>query len=158
MDIVTALDAARAPLTVNEIREYSGTMYSDERFESLIRSGEIKEVPGVPNTFWRVPPALRKRTTHAKCQSPIREGDRAKVIENVMGLRSKIISMSQELDSLRLRKDEMTTEQQVKAHMERLHRYNELKDIGQELLGRLAEIEKTKVENLYENYSLELDD
>lgn len=152
------LYAARAPITIDELKRYCGVMFNEDHLESLRRSGEIKPLDEVPNTYWRVPPALRKRTTMSKCHSPLKETDRTKLVEAVSGLRAKVISMSSELDALRLRKDDMPTQDQLKEHMERLHLYNERKDIGQSLLGHLAELEREKLERLYEKYSLEVDD
>jgi len=39
-----------------------------------------------------------------------------------------------------------------------LHRYNELKDAGQILLGKLAELESTTTKDEYQKYDLNLED
>jgi len=44
------------------------------------------------------------------------------------------------------------------AYIDLLHRYNELKDAGQILLGKLAEIEGVTTKDMYERYSLDLED
>lgn len=49
-------------------------------------------------------------------------------------------------------------EDEVQMHIEKLHEYNEIKDVGQLLLGKLAEVEGTTTASLYQQFSLELDD
>ena len=158
MDVMTALEAARAPLTLDELREYCGAMFSDERLESLIRAGDVKPLEEVPNAYWAVPLALRKRSTARRLQSPMKSVERARLIESIVNLRAKLNSEAEELEALELRRDQMPTQEQLNEHMQRLHKYNENKDIGQELMGKLAEIEKEKVEVMYEKYGIELDD
>ena len=43
-------------------------------------------------------------------------------------------------------------------HIKQLHSYNETKDLGQMLLGRLATLEGVTTKQLYEQYGLEVDD
>ncbi len=47
---------------------------------------------------------------------------------------------------------------EMKAHIQRLHAYNELKDSVIVLLGRLAELEGVTVKSLYERFDIQLDD
>ena len=48
-------------------------------------------------------------------------------------------------------------EEELQAHIDALHEYNEIKDTGQLLLGKLAELEGTTTTSLYERFGLELD-
>ncbi|XP_005104966.1 DNA repair protein SWI5 homolog isoform X2 [Aplysia californica] len=57
-----------------------------------------------------------------------------------------------ELESRGLRESELQT------HIEKLHEYNEIKDIGQMLLGRIAVLEGVQTKDLYEKYGLNLND
>ena len=50
------------------------------------------------------------------------------------------------------------SEEELQAHIHKLHEYNEVKDIGQLLLGKLAEVEGTTTATLYEQFGLDLDD
>ena len=119
---------------------------------------DVKPLEEVPNAYWAVPLALRKRSTARRLQSPMKSVERARLIESIVNLRAKLNSEAEELEALELRRDQMPTQEQLNEHMQRLHKYNENKDIGQELMGKLAEIEKEKVEVMYEKYGIELDD
>lgn len=155
---MTALEAARAPLTLDELKQYCGAMFSEDRLDSLVRAGDVKPLAEIPNVYWAVPIALRKRNTTRRLQSPMKPIERSRLIESIVNLRAKLNSEAEELEALELRRDQMATQEQLNAHMQRLHKYNENKDIGQELMGKLAEIEKEKVETMYEKYGIELDD
>ena len=50
------------------------------------------------------------------------------------------------------------SEEELQLYIERLHEYNEMKDVGQLLLGKLAEIQRTTNAALYEKFGLDLDD
>lgn len=43
-------------------------------------------------------------------------------------------------------------------HIAKLHEYNDIKDIGQSLLGRIAALRGTTTRDLYSHFGLELDD
>lgn len=45
-----------------------------------------------------------------------------------------------------------------KTYMDRLHRYNEAKDMAQALIGKLAQLTGTTTINLYPNFGLSFDD
>lgn len=45
-----------------------------------------------------------------------------------------------------------------KTYMDRLHRYNEAKDVAQALLGKLAQLTGTTTRDLYPNFNLSFDD
>ena len=49
-------------------------------------------------------------------------------------------------------------EEELQEHIARLHEYNEMKDIGQMLLGRLAELRTTTTSALYREFGLSLED
>ncbi|KAJ2455205.1 swi5-like zinc finger protein [Coemansia sp. RSA 2336] len=43
-------------------------------------------------------------------------------------------------------------------HIDRLHRYNDIKDAAQKLFGKLAELKGKTVKEIYEEYQVDLDD
>ncbi|KAJ3017654.1 swi5-like zinc finger protein [Thoreauomyces humboldtii] len=47
---------------------------------------------------------------------------------------------------------------ELAAHIKRLHDYNEIKDIGQMLMGKLAEREGTTTRSMYERFELGVED
>lgn len=49
-------------------------------------------------------------------------------------------------------------EEELQSHIDKLHMYNEVKDVGQILLGKLAEVEGVTTTQLYQRFGLELED
>ena len=49
-------------------------------------------------------------------------------------------------------------EDELQQYIDHLHQYNEMKDVGQLLLGKLAEVQGTTVSELYKQFDLNLDD
>ena len=49
------------------------------------------------------------------------------------------------------------SEDELQLHIDALHEYNEVKDVGQMLLGKIAELEGTTTTSLYERFGLDLD-
>ncbi|XP_067660705.1 DNA repair protein SWI5 homolog [Haliotis asinina] len=54
--------------------------------------------------------------------------------------------------------DEGYRQEELQTHIEKLHEYNEIKDTGQMILGRIATMEAVRTKDLYERYGLELED
>ena len=50
------------------------------------------------------------------------------------------------------------SEHELQGHIQKLHEYNEIKDVGQILLGKLAEMEGLTTSHLYQRYDLTFDD
>ena len=157
MDIITVLESSGAPLTIEEIKKFSGPMYSNERFDSLIRSGEIREVEGLENVYWSVPPALKKRNTNQtrKCISPFNSKQRELEISKVIELRNKLFSITEELYFLQHKSENLPTEEQYKNHIKRLHKYNETKDEGIKLIEQIANMEGIPVHEVYERFEID---
>ena len=49
-------------------------------------------------------------------------------------------------------------EQESAAALEKVHRYNDMKDVGQMLLGRVGQLEGKTTKELYEAYGMDPDD
>ncbi|XP_069119376.1 DNA repair protein SWI5 homolog [Argopecten irradians] len=47
---------------------------------------------------------------------------------------------------------------ELKKHMDMMHQYNEIKDVGQMVLGRIAELDGVRTRDLYKEYGLDLND
>lgn len=158
MDILTVLEAAHAPLTLHEIKEYCGVMFSEDRLNSLIRSGDIKQVPGVDDLYWCVPSNMKKQSSFKKCPSPIKTTERSSLIKDITNFRERLITITRENNELILKKDTFPTKKQEDDHIQRLHDYNELKDYGMSVIGHIAEIEGAQTKEIYERYGLTEDD
>ena len=74
--------------------------------------------------------------------------------ERVAALRSELEAVEREIDSLGTE----YSEHELQTHIDKLHLYNEIKDVGQSLLGKLAEVEGLTTTQLYARFGLELDD
>ncbi|KAF9539702.1 swi5-like zinc finger protein [Mortierella hygrophila] len=64
----------------------------------------------------------------------------------------------QEQDIIRLIRGMGTPSEMISQHIHELHEYNEIKDVGQVILGKCAELEGTTIKTQYENFGLEMDD
>ena len=79
--------------------------------------------------------------------------DIGKLADEVVVLRRRLEEVEVEMNTL-----ENYSEEELQAHIDRLHEYNEVKDMGQLLLGKLAEVEGTTTAALYEQFGLGLED
>uniref|UniRef100_A0A3Q0RA38 DNA repair protein SWI5 homolog n=1 Tax=Amphilophus citrinellus TaxID=61819 RepID=A0A3Q0RA38_AMPCI len=84
-------------------------------------------------------------------------------------LESAKVSPAEEAAELERRREQLDTEiaqleaegyrvQELEHHIDKLHEYNDIKDIGQSLLGRIAALRGTTTRDLYTHFGLELDD
>lgn len=154
MDISTVLEASNSILSYDELKEYCGSMFSDERLKNLIHYGEVQEVLGCTKLYWYVQSSKRKRNANMLINTQT-HFERTVLIKQIQEFRQKLNAVSKELNFLLLRKDEFPTQQQLNLHMQRLHIFNETKDIGQTVLGYISEIEHKKLYDLYIEYSLQ---
>ena len=76
------------------------------------------------------------------------------IVAEVESLKLKLSDTEKEIAMLA----EEYSEQELQDHIKKLHEYNEVKDIGQILLGKLAEMEGLTTSHLYQRYDLTLDD
>ena len=77
-----------------------------------------------------------------------------KVAQDVEELRKELESVECEIDELS--KD--YCEEELQQYIDLLHEYNEIKDVGQVLLGKIAEVQGTTTAELYQRFELNLDD
>lgn len=93
-------------------------------------------------------------------------GTHSKTCQSVAGSMSK--QLTSEVESLKLKLSEAErnikslgdsySEDELQDHIQKLHDYNEIKDIGQILLGKIAEFEGVTTSSLYERFDLSLND
>ncbi|XP_008284447.1 DNA repair protein SWI5 homolog [Stegastes partitus] len=102
-------------------------------------------------------PFSKFKRVHSHFKSPLQVMDGAKV------------SLAEEVAELERRREQLDTEiaqleaegfrvDELEHHIDMLHEYNDIKDIGQSLLGRIAALRGTTTRDLYTHFGLELDD
>lgn len=74
--------------------------------------------------------------------------------DDVLKLKEKLKVVEREMEGLA----ENYSEDELQVHIDRLHKYNEVKDVGQLLLGKIAEVESTTTAALYQQFGLETGD
>ncbi|KAK1155751.1 hypothetical protein AOXY_G26582 [Acipenser oxyrinchus oxyrinchus] len=78
-------------------------------------------------------------------------------------------SLREDIEELKGRREELSTQialleaegysvEELDQHIDQLHEYNDIKDVGQMLLGRLATIRGVTTKDLYGEFGLELED
>ncbi|MGH0163828.1 UNVERIFIED_CONTAM: hypothetical protein FKN15_045820 [Acipenser sinensis] len=78
-------------------------------------------------------------------------------------------SLREDIEELKGRQEELSTQialleaegysvEELDQHIDQLHEYNDIKDVGQMLLGRLATIRGVTTKDLYGEFGLELED
>ncbi len=80
--------------------------------------------------------------------------DPERVAREVLRLRKHLAEVDHELDELSCD----FHESELQAHIHSLHVYNEIKDVGQLLFGKLAETQGTTTAQVYERFGLKWDD
>ncbi|XP_056875649.1 DNA repair protein SWI5 homolog isoform X2 [Takifugu flavidus] len=98
------------------------------------------------------------RKVHSNFKSPLQVSpDAAKVgpAEEMEELERRREQLDAEITQLEA---EGYNEKELEHHINMLHEYNDIKDIGQALLGRIAALRGTTTRDLYSHFGLELDD
>ncbi|XP_047426047.1 DNA repair protein SWI5 homolog [Mugil cephalus] len=121
---------------------------------SPISTSETKDPKKGP---LRRTPYSKFKKVHSNFKSPLQVTESAKV------------SAAEEVAELQRRREQLDTEiaqleaegysvEELEHHIDMLHEYNDIKDIGQTLLGRIAALRGTTTRDLYAQFGLELDD
>ena len=85
--------------------------------------------------------------TYFVCQSNRMEEDDEK--EEILRLHREIVEMNKQIE---------INERNSKESLNKVHEYNDIKDIGQMLLGRLGQLENKTIQQLYEEYNIDVND
>ena len=72
----------------------------------------------------------------------------------------KLVELRTQLQAIKveLPEDEQRIEEEHRRYMESLHAYNEAKDVGQALLGKLAQLKGMTTKQLYPEFGLSLEE
>ncbi|XP_033104184.1 DNA repair protein SWI5 homolog [Anneissia japonica] len=105
----------------------------------------------------------RKRSFKTTFKSPMKEVDSGTtkeeesddVQQEITNLKKQVQLMKEEEDGLRKCGYK---EEELQMHIEKLHEYNELKDTGQMLIGKIATLEGRTTKEMYAQFGLNLED
>jgi len=106
-----------------------------------------EETPTTPHN-----PLTTTQTTRTTTKDDL--SDKVKLAQEVVSLHQKCDEIDKEIQLLQEEYDE----DELPMYVDRLHKYNEIKDVAQSVIGRIAEKEGTTTRNLYERFDLDLDD
>ncbi|XP_060572016.1 DNA repair protein SWI5 homolog [Ruditapes philippinarum] len=106
---------------------------------------------GEKNTLKRKHQAPFKSPFQKDAASRVSEGDQ----QTVDLVKDKLKMVDKEIEDL---KSQGMKEAELQIHIDKLHEYNEIKDVGQLVLGRLANLEGVRSKDLYDQYGLNLED
>ncbi|XP_026545315.1 DNA repair protein SWI5 homolog [Notechis scutatus] len=111
--------------------------------------------------IWRTPQTVR-RSCNASFKSPVLPpprscppADKDILQHEIEELKRKELAVDQEIAQI---KTEGYSLEELENHITLLHEYNEIKDTGQMLLGRLAAIRGVTTKDLYPEFDLDLND
>ena len=100
----------------------------------------------------------RTLSTHSSRGGRVVGGGSQDTAESVAG---DIAQLREQLESVESEIAELSVdycEDELQQYIDHLHEYNEMKDVGQLLLGKLAEVKGTTTAELYRHFQLSLDD
>ncbi|KAF9328796.1 swi5-like zinc finger protein [Podila minutissima] len=81
---------------------------------------------------------------------------KAKEDAKIEALKATILELQAEEQALiKKLRGEGSAKEIINQHIEKLHEYNEIKDVGQVILGKCAELEGTTIRQQYENFGLD---
>ncbi|KAI5620090.1 DNA repair protein SWI5-like, partial [Silurus asotus] len=82
-------------------------------------------------------------------------GNRTCIKEEIRELQNTLLQLESEITLL---ESEGVCVHELELHINLLHEYNDMKDISQTLLGRLAGLRSVTTRDLYAQFGMELDD
>uniref|UniRef100_A0A1A7Y6L9 DNA repair protein SWI5 homolog n=1 Tax=Iconisemion striatum TaxID=60296 RepID=A0A1A7Y6L9_9TELE len=102
-------------------------------------------------------PFSKFKKVHSHFKSPLQVTETAKVDPE-----KEVAELQEKKEQLDLEIAQLEAEgyrvEELEHHIDKLHEYNDIKDIGQSLLGRIAALRGTTTRDLYSHFGLELDD
>ncbi|XP_041429177.1 DNA repair protein SWI5 homolog [Xenopus laevis] len=96
-----------------------------------------------------------KSPVQSPCSSQSSRGSEFSLQKEVSELKGKVAALDQEISQL---ESEGVSVAELEEHITLLHEYNELKDAGQMLLGRLAVLRGVTTKELYAEFGMNLED
>ncbi|XP_063172374.1 DNA repair protein SWI5 homolog [Candoia aspera] len=124
--------------------------------QSLGLRGRVSPKPLIRRT-----PQAARRSCNASFKSPVlpprshQAADKDVLQREIEEMKRKELALDQEIAQI---KAEGYSLEELENHITLLHEYNEIKDTGQMLLGRLAAIRGVTTKELYPEFDLDLND
>lgn len=91
---------------------------------------------------------------HVRADKSVIKRDSRQLTSDASELRARLEEVEGQINELT---EDGCREDELQSHIDALHEYNEVKDVGQLLLGKIAELEGTTTTSLYERFGLDLD-
>ncbi|XP_051907702.1 DNA repair protein SWI5 homolog isoform X1 [Hippocampus zosterae] len=98
---------------------------------------------------------LKKVNSNFKSPGQINKPSKVCPEEEVAELERRRMQLDAEIAQLEFQGYKV---EELDCHIDMLHEYNDIKDIGQSLLGRIAALRGTTTRDLYSHFGLELED
>ncbi|KAF9313596.1 swi5-like zinc finger protein [Podila horticola] len=161
-------DAAASPVppeSAPEEKDELDVELEEEIVEFTLGSDPVPEpipVP-VPSTEGAVTPsetpAPVDRQPKKRDSQEQHDLQKAKEDAKIEALKATILELQAEEQALiKMIRGEGSAKDIIDQHIQQLHDYNEIKDVGQVILGKCAELEGTTIKKQYENYGLDSTD
>ncbi|XP_032890767.1 DNA repair protein SWI5 homolog [Amblyraja radiata] len=116
--------------------------------------------PAPGRSLRRTPVGASKRL-NASFKSPLLASQRNAEL-SVVDLQNELGDLRKKSEDLDKQIAELTSEgytlEELSQHIDQLHEYNDIKDVGQILLGKLAMVRGVTIKDLYDEVGLDLDD
>ncbi|KAG0222825.1 swi5-like zinc finger protein [Actinomortierella wolfii] len=117
-------------------------------------NSDQKAVATLTNNTTPPPPPLSSKSSTTKA-SPSEVSDE----DRILALKAEIALLErEEQEIIKTLHGNGTPKEILAQHVKKLHQYNEIKDVGQLLLGKCAEFEGTTIRRQYEIFGLDPDD
>ncbi|CAN9504956.1 unnamed protein product [Ophioblennius macclurei] len=102
-------------------------------------------------------PFSKSKGVHSHFKSPLQVSESARIsaAEEAAELQRRRAQLDAEISQLEA---EGYSVEELDRHIDMLHEYNDIKDVGQTLLGRIAALRGTTTRDLYAHFGLDLDD
>ncbi|KAJ3130304.1 swi5-like zinc finger protein [Nowakowskiella sp. JEL0407] len=109
--------------------------------------------------YWSPDLHNRKRTPEKIQTQPSKDEKSEKEEKELKELKAKLLDLKTQLGEIQKEiGSEVNIENLHALHIKRMHDYNEIKDAGQLVLGKLAELSGKTTKEMYEQFELDLDD
>ncbi|CAB4377472.1 uncharacterized protein OCT59_008231 [Rhizophagus irregularis] len=105
-------------------------------------------------------PTLRSSVLEESClQTSSKSVKSVEPNSQIQSLKNQLLELNNyEIDLKKKLQNNLDVQKTLNDHYRQLHEYNEIKDIGQMLLGKCAEIEGTTTKEMYNKFEVELND